>query len=282
MREIYFELAGRTVRAALALLAAAWMVPAAHAYEETFRLYHGIRAYVDNPSGDAFQLDLDLRDLNLIADGPREVLLKVYDPQRKAVVREIIPDGGVASVSYLPRVGGWDHELQYYALSCARLQDPMIRFSAHSDPDRLANVVKGSFSHKIAGGLKGLYRIVLVGERDHYATVRIDRDVKVDVCGHHTFLQGSGTQWRQSYAYAPKGSTGLFIAFAEPDLPRKRRLKIKAPDGEVLFDARAAGIFTQAKVTFDPPGRYDDEVLEISAAQGAGDFLARITLTRAT
>ena len=73
---------------------------------ETYRLYDGITAYVSNPSGKEFQVTLEARDLNVFESRPTEVLLKVYKPDGQHVVREVIPDDGPVSRSYLPRFAG--------------------------------------------------------------------------------------------------------------------------------------------------------------------------------
>src|SRR5437667_7066149 len=75
----------------------------------TYRLYDGITAYVNNADGKAFDVDLDVRDINVFADGPRELLVKVYDPDGRVIVREVIPDDGITTGAYLPPIGGWDH-----------------------------------------------------------------------------------------------------------------------------------------------------------------------------
>ena len=62
------------------------------AKEASYRLYQGVTIYVNNPSGKPFDIKLKVRDLNLFSKGPREVLFKVYDPDGKTPVREIIPD----------------------------------------------------------------------------------------------------------------------------------------------------------------------------------------------
>lgn len=248
---------------------------------ETFRLYHGITLYVDNSEGKPFDVDLDLRDINVYANGPREVLLKVYDPDGQAVVREIIPDDGVVSESYLPAIGGWDHELDYYALCRSRGTMPMIRWSSWSDPARLATLAKRTFTHKIEGGKQGIYRMVLVGERDHYATIKIDPDLKYAVCGHHTFLHGQGSQWKKSFIYVPRGTVGLHLAFAEPDAPHARNFTLTAPDGSKLFDGMATGSFAEQVVTFEKPGQYDDQVLTLDVSDGPNDYLVKVTLQRA-
>ena len=98
----------------LLALSLAYACPAAAQSEPPFfRLYDGITVYVHNSEGKPLNVRLDVRDFNLYANGPREVLFKVYDPEGRAVVREVIPDNGVMSPNFPDRIGGWDHELQY-------------------------------------------------------------------------------------------------------------------------------------------------------------------------
>ena len=266
-----------------ALIAVASCIPPAVQAEpstETFRLYHGITAYVDNPRGKDFTLTLDVRDLNLVANGPREVLLKIYNPDGQAVVREIIPDDGITSKGYMPRMGGWDHELDYYALCYSRGTMPMIRWSTPSEPKRLEALAKRTFTHSVKGGLKGIYRIVVVGERDHYVTMKLEPDLPYGVCGHHTWLHGQGGKWQKSYIYVPKGTVGLHLAFAEPDIPRSRRFTLTGRKGRKLFDGPATGSFLETQVKFEKDGEYDDELLTLGVSDGPGDYLVHVTLQR--
>ena len=149
-----------TKRGALFLLVLLTAVAAARAEDvgpETFRLYHGVTLFVNNAEGKDLTVTLDLRDLNLLGSGPREVLFKVYDPDGRPVIREVIPDDGSESIGYLPRLGGWDHELDYYALCYSRGSMPMMRWSAYSDRARLEKLrleelQKGSPVHVLAHG----------------------------------------------------------------------------------------------------------------------------------
>ena len=245
----------------------------------TFRLYEGITVFVDNPGGKDFDVTIDVRDINIYANGPREVLFKVYDPDGRPVVREVIPDDGVVSKNYMPRIGGWDHELQYYAFCYGHGSPPMVRWSAPSDPKRLAAIAKRTFTRRIEGGRKGIYRILLVGERDHYVTLKLDPALSYGVCGHHTWLHGHGDLWRKSYIYVPKGTTGLHLAFAEIDMPLTRRFTLSAPDGKKLFDGAADGSFVLTSVSF-PPGQYDDKLLTLEVSEGAGDFMVHVNMVR--
>lgn len=247
------------------------------AAEVTCRLYQGVTAYVDNSKGGDFTVELDVRDLNIFANGPREILFKVYDPDGQAVVREYIPDDGVESKHYLPRIGGWDHELEYYELCRSKGTLPMGRWSAWSDPARLKTLTARTFTRQIQGAKAGVYRIVLVGDRDHYVTLKIDPEREFGLCGHTTWLHGHHDLWKQSFMYVPKGATGMHVAFAEPDTPRTRRLKITAPDGAVLFDGSAPGGFIETNVAFKA-GQYDDKVLRVEVSSGDGDYLLRASL----
>ncbi len=251
----------------------------------TFRLCEGITIYALNPQDRKFDIGLDVRDLNIFANGPREILFKVYDPDGKPVVREVLPDDGCTSPNFPDRIGGWDHELQYYANLHAKGTNPSFRWGAWSDPSRLATLVARHFERTIEPGKAGIYRIVLAGASDHYVTVTLPDDMKTGVSGHPNFLQGSGSGMKKSFIYVPQGTSGLFYAFAEPDEPQSRRFKLTAPDGNVLFDVAATGGYTavdgawsKAKVDFEKPGQYDGQLLMFEVSDGPNDFLARIDL----
>ena len=247
---------------------------------QTYRLYDGITAYINNPEGESFNITLDVRDINVFAGGPRELLLKVYDPDGVPILRRIIPDDGVESKGYLPRLGGWDHELEYYAACYGSGTQPMIRWSMYSDPKRLATVAKRTFALPVEGGKNGIYRILIVGDRDHCVSLRLDPALSYAVCGHTTWLHGHGSHWRRSYIYVPKGTVGLHLGFAEPDLPRTRRFTLTDPDGKKLFDGLAAGILAASSIKFEKPAQYDDKVLTLDVSEGPNDFLVHVILQR--
>lgn len=252
--------------------------------EQFFRLHEGVTAYVHNPDGKDFSVRLDVRDLNLHANGPREVLFKVYDPDGKPVVREVIPDDGCTTANLPDRIGGWDHELQSFINHRVKGTAPSYRWSAWSDPNRLRTLVARTFERPIKGARKGIYRIVLAGTPDHYVTLRLSPALKYGVCGHPTFLHGHGDLLRKAYLYVPKGTSGLFFAIAEPDEPRKRRFKLTTPDGKVLFDGMATGGFfspagaewTRVTAGF-AMGQYDGKLLTLEVSDGPGDYLIKVT-----
>lgn len=250
---------------------------------QTFRLCDGVTAYVHNPAGGDFTVTLDVRDLNLFANGPREVLFKVYDPDGRAVVRQYIPDDGVTSPNFPVRIGGWDHELQYYTSLYLLGSAPSFRWSAWSDPARLGTLMKRTFTHEIKAAKAGVYRIVLAGTPDHYVTLTLTPDLKFGVSGHPNFLQGHGNMLKKTFVYVPKGTSGIFFAAIEPDLPRTRRFKLTAPDGKVLIDQGTTGGYTATvgKNRTDEaiklaPGEYDGKLLTFEVSDGPGDYLVRL------
>jgi len=244
----------------------------------TYRFAEGITAYVSNPEGKKFTVDLDVRDLNLFANGPREVLFKIYDPDGIPVVREFIADDGVTTPNFPGRIGGWDHELQYYANLREKGTEPSFRWSAWSDEARLNSIVKRTFSRPINGGKKGVYRIVLAGTSDHYVTLTLSPNMSYGVAGHPTFMHGHGEMFQKSYLYVPQDTTGIFFAAAEPDEPRTRRFKLTAPDGKVLFDEAATGSFRQK--TLADAAAYAGKVLTLEIAPGSGDYLVKLSFTQ--
>jgi hypothetical protein len=260
--------------------------PAIHAAEEAgqfYRLHEGITAYVPNPDGQQFTVSLDVRDLNLYANGPREILFKVYDPDGIPIVREIIPDDGCITSNLPDRIGGWDHELQAFINHFAKGTTPLIRWSAWSDPNRLKTLVARTFDRPIKAGKKGVYRIVLAGTPDHYVTLRLSPAMKYAVAGHPTFLHGHGDMFNKSYLYVPKGTVGLFLAVAEPDEPRGRRFKLTTPDGKVLFDEMATGgYFSPADVNWQRSttglgDNYEGQLLTLEVSDGPNDYLVKVT-----
>ncbi|MBI2442149.1 MAG: hypothetical protein HYV35_12360 [Lentisphaerae bacterium] len=253
----------------------------------TYRLYDGITIYVDNPRGEDFNVSLELRDLNLFAGGPREVLCKIYDPDGFPVVREIIPDDGCITPLFPERSGGWDHELQYYASLYVKGTAPSLRWSAWSDPARLGQLTARTFKYAVAGGKAGVYRIVLAGTPDHYVTLALNPALVHGVSGHPNWLHGHGPERQKSYIYVPPGASGVFVAVIEPDLPRARRFKLTAPDGRTLFDSPAIGGYTatygkfignDVGIPFAQPGIYDGKLLTWEVSAGAGDYLVKLSL----
>lgn len=257
----------------------------APAPEQFFRLYEGITAYVNNPEGKDFSVKIDVRDINLYANGPREVLFKVYDPDGQPVVREVIPDDGCASANMPDRIGGWDHELQCFINHFAKGVPPSFRWGAWSDPDRLETIVARTFERPIKGGKKGVYRMVLAGTSDHYVTLQLSPNLKYGVCGHPSWMEGHGDLLKKSYIYVPKGTSGLQFAAAELDEPRTRRFRLTAPDGKVLFDGAATGGYAGPKDKDDAwneltagfgTGQYDGKLLTLEVSSGANAYLIRV------
>jgi len=257
--------------------------------EQTFRMHDGVTAFVVNRDGRPFTVSLDVRDINIFEQGPREVLVKVYDPDGRTVVREVLPDDGVTRPAYQHPTGAWDHEAWYYAWNRMQGEAPMIRWSAFSEPQRLATFAKRTFTYEIPGGKAGVYRVLLVGSSDHYVTMRLDPELPYGVAGHATFLHAHGDMLRRSHIYVPRGAKGLHVVTAQWDRPITRRFKLTAPDGKVLFQTSGSRAFVKEAVDFDQPGQYDDRLLllEVEDHQSAptdqrrrrrppGDFLIEV------
>jgi hypothetical protein len=257
----------------------------------TFRLSDGFTLLVHNPEGKPFSVGLDVRDLNLLEPGARDVLFKVYDPTGKAVVREVIPDDGVTTPAGQGPTGGWDHEGWYYLYHYNRGVAPMLRWTALGAPDRLAAVPVRSFTRSVPAGPKGVYRVVVVGCRDHVVTAKIGGGLKWGVGGNPFFLHPVGNLLDKRFVYVPKGTTGLAIALVEHDHPRSRRFTLKDEAGNLLAsgDAHSGVGFAEVKLEAQKPqgpavpahlqpGAWDGRVLTLEVAPGPNACMVQFSL----
>lgn len=266
--------------AAILATGAALLSTAGLAQDTTLRFYQGVTAYINNPDGAAFEVTADVRDWNLMENGPREVLFKVYDPDGHAVVRKVIEDDGISGQAFLPEAGGWDHEMWYYLLNYGRGSKPMIRWSSLTEAPRVAALQKRAFSFPISGGKKGIYRVLMVGSRDHVVTLQLKPGLKFALAGHPLWMHGHGSMFKQSSIYVPKGTVAIDLGFIEHDLPVTRTFKLTAPDGGVLWEGRAKGACQKANIKLDPPGKYDDQVLTLDVSDGSGDYMLHVHFVR--
>ena len=274
----------------LFVIAINWLCPAGAFAQgapngQTYRLYDGITAYVLNPEGKEFSIHLELRDINIMSQGPREVLYKVYDPEGTPVVREILPDDNVPGGAFPDRIGGWCDEMQYYYNLYAKGTKPAFRWSAWTEPERLKTIVPQVIERKIAGGKKGTYRVVIVGVSDKFATVKFSPDLKYGVTGHTIWMHGHHSMLKKSFIYVPKGTSGVFFACVEPDQPQGRTFKLTAPDGKVLWEGKAIGGYKRAGANANSdspiqfkPGEYDGQLMTLEVSDGPGDYLVKVTL----
>ena len=247
----------------------------------TFRLCDGLTILVNNPKGAAFTLGLDVRDLNLIETGPREVLLKVYDPEGKALVREVIPDDGVVTPIGQSPTGGWDHEGWYYLYQSKSGAPSMLRWSGQAAPDRLAAIPARVIERSIPAGKPGAYRIVVVGTRDHVASVRVDPALSWAVAANPFFLHPVGDLLKKSYIYVPRGTLGLNLAFVEYDRPRTRTYALRDASGAVICSGLATSGVSFAEAKPAASNAWDDQVFTFEVGDGPGEYMVQCALLSA-
>jgi len=251
---------GRIIGVVFGVLALT-LVATASAAESTYRLYDGITAFVANPDGRAFTITLEVCDINHRTHGPSELLVKVYPPDGRPVIREVIPDDGIVAPTANPVFAGWDHEAWYYATCYSRGLEPLVRWSAFSDPKRLATLAKRSFTYKVAGGQPGVYRVVIVGVPDHYVTVKLDPELKYAVAGSPEWLHGHGELFRRSCIYVPKTTHSINLLFLQLDEPASRTFVLADAKGNELASGNGSDGLVQTSVLCE--GRFDDQVLTL-------------------
>lgn len=239
------------------------------------RLYEGLTAFIDSDGREPLTIDLWVRDLNLMEPGPREILVKLYDPNGQTIVREVIPDDGIAPLNQVP-MAGWDHEAWYYAYLRQKGALPMIPWSAPSVPQRLAQTPARHFRYIAPESIKGRYRMVLVGAIDHYVSIQTSPDQPCAFAGNPQWLHGHGDMFRKSYFYVPAGSTGLHLAAVQHDAPADRTFTVSDADGRILMQTAPLG-FVRTNLLFES-GQYDHQVLKLEVSPGKHDFLIDLTL----
>ncbi len=242
-----------------------------------FRLYDSLTFFLDNAAGKDFELTVTVRDINHRAACPSEVLFKVYAPDGRALVREVIPDDGVVAPTFSPPAAGWDHEAWYYASCYGRGLEPAVRWSTFSTPTRLAATPKRTFTKPIAGGGPGVYRVVLAGIPDHWVTLATNPALPSGAAGSIDWTHGHHELWRRAFVYVPKGTTGVSAMLLQMDWPATRSMTVKAPNGETLLTLDGPDGY-RAKARDFEPGQYDDQVLTVEVSPGPDDFLMSLTL----
>ena len=254
--------------------------PAAENGTATFRFYQGVTTYIANPAGKAFDITVDVRDWNLMENGPREVLFKVYDPDGRLVRRQVIEDDGIQGHAYQPEAGGWDHEMWYHLLNYARGSQPMIAWSSLTSATRVNALAKRTFTQSIEAGKPGIYRVMLMGSRDHVATLHVGADLKFGLAGHPMWMHGHGDMFKKTYVYVPKGTLGIDFGFAEYDQPVTRSFRVTTANGRILWDGPATGGFQSRTLKFDKPGELDDQILTLEVSAGEGDYMLHLLMLR--
>ena len=206
----------------------------------------------------------------------------MYDPTGKAVVREIIPDDGVTTpVTQLP-TGGWDHEGWFYAYQYNSGAAPLLKWTPVTAPDRLAAVPVRTFDHAIAGGPKGVYRVVLMGAKDHVVTLKVDGGLSWAFGGSPNFVHPVGANpLKKRFVYIPKGTTGLFIGMIEYDQNRSRKFTVRDEAGAVITEATASSAVGFGEAKPAKPGDWDDKVVTVELNDGPNACMVYFSLMSA-
>ncbi len=242
------------------------------------RLYAGATYFFDNPSGKRFELTLDVQDLNLLESGPRELLVKVYQPDGTTAVREIIPDDGVVTGGLLPAYAAWDHEGWYYGYCYATGSQPTYRFSMPTQPDQIAKRATRTFKWKVPGGGQGIYRAVVVGSADHVVKVGTDTGLAFAMAGNENWLHAGPGQFARSFFYVPEDATKLHLMFIEYDQPNNRGFAIKDADGKTVIEGTAQSGFNKVEVDLAKTSGLGGKILTFEVPEGKNACMFHLSL----
>lgn len=231
-------------------------------------------------------LSLEVRDLNHLSPAPAEMLVKIYDPEGRVQVREMISDDGVCAPSYAPALAGWDHEAWYYQTCRTRGLEPMISWSQLTEPSRLSAIAPRRRTWSLPGGRPGVSRLLLLGVPDHVVTLTLQPDRPVGVASSQTWLHGQGSMFAHAWLYVPAGTKKVDVLLLEMDRPATRTVRVFDPLGRPLPlkpIQKLEGIerpgallpagFFWAEGYFPAPGAYDGQVLKLEVTDGDHAYL---------
>ncbi len=244
-----------------------------------FRLYDSVVCLFEVGESEAeVRVDLDVRDLNYASRGPSEMLVRIYDPEGKAVVRQVIPDDGVNARAAGPWFSGWDHEAWYYATCYSRGLEPGVRFSALTEPGRVAQMPARRFSYDIKQAKPGVYRMVLAGTSDLIVTVASNQPRALGVMGSPDWLVGRGDQFEKSYFFIPKGTVGVTLRMLEMEQPFGRGARVLDAQGNVVCAITPGQMLSEVSFKFAKAGAFDDQLFKLEVDSGEHDYLIEVRL----
>lgn len=261
----------------------------AAAAPEYFHLRQGVTFYIVNPDGKAFDVALDLKDINTYCRGPQTTLLKAYDPDGDILHDEFVPDDGVESGGYDQAWAGWDHEMWALGAKRENGDEPLFKWDAFSDPRKLELLKGQQRTLSVKAGKKGVYQIMLAGCDDHFVKLAVSGGLKFGVAGHPDFFAGRGDQLRTAYLYIPQPTyytaprKAVDVWVIEHGFPRTRKVSFSidgAPIELTDTQAKAPAAFASAGQGL---GRYEIPMAALKPGsvikmtnQGAGDFMLRV------
>lgn len=236
--------------------------------EKLYRLRPAIALYISNPRGIAFDIRLSRRDLNFYCHGPRELAVKIMDPDERELHWYEFPDDGVTVALDQSALAGWDHELWARAALWDAGCTSLISFSALSDPARVAALPAAEKTFSVPAGKPGLYQVICCGSYDHWLGVEVTGGLRYGVLGHPDMLYGTGDQFASSYLYIPRTTEKVDFWLVEPDRPRRRVITIRDESGKMLGKLTALA----GKNELSIPVTKKDVVWKIEISEG-GDYL---------
>jgi hypothetical protein len=244
---------------------------AAVAKETLYRLRPAVAFYVHNPKGVSFDVRLSRHDLNFYCHGPREMSVKVMDPDEKELFWYEFPDDGITVAADQAALAGWDHELWARAALWDAGCTSLTSFSALSDPRRIQSLPVAAKTFAIRAGKPGIYQVICCGCYDHWLGIEVSRGLKHGVLGHPDMLYGTGDQFAASYLYIPRTADSVEFWLIEPDGPRQRCLTVRDEAGKPLGQLTALG----GKNEITVPVTQKDTVWNLEISKG-GDYLLKV------
>ena len=237
------------------------------------RLSNALTVFVDNTEGKPFDIEIDVLDINHLTPFPSELLVKLESPDGRVLVREVLPDDGIVDASWGTHGSSWASEAWYFGTAYSRGLEPAIRWSAFSNPQKLAQLPARTFRWSVKDASPGVYRLLMVGRPDHYVSTRVSNGLKFAVAGNPEVLHGHGDLYRRSYVYVPENATSMNLWFMQMDQPAVRTAAVRDSSGKLLLEAFGERGLERLSTKLDEVGVKAGDILTVDVSAGPGDFI---------
>ncbi|MBN1671753.1 MAG: hypothetical protein JXR37_12000 [Kiritimatiellae bacterium] len=187
-----------------------------------WRLRDTLVFHLHDAMGTGFGLQIDLRDMNVYCQGPREAVVAVFAPDGAPVATHVFPDDGVVKGNPVCHDGVPDTyaDLRYRAWHLhnspggyppGKTRSPLL-----ADPGRIPARTQ---LLRVPPAGKGLYRVMIVGCYDHWVSLTPDRPLAAGVHPGPAPLYMHNDIFREAYLYAPRNVKDIGLSVSEEVRP---------------------------------------------------------------
>ncbi|MFH1970079.1 MAG: hypothetical protein ABIJ53_07140, partial [Verrucomicrobiota bacterium] len=188
-------------------------------------------------TGEGFNLEVTVRDMNVYMQGPRPLMIWVVGPNDATIKRIIVEDDGIVSGNERYCDGIYDVFMDFRYREWHRVHSPegyppgKARSPYLDTPERLPCRTR---KLKVSGGGRGLYRVFIVGSWDHWVSITPDRPIPTGVHPGPGTLYVHKDRFEEAYFYIPPAVKDIMVSVSEEIQPFNWNVTLEDETGNVL------------------------------------------------